>query len=261
MALGWHVLLAGAVNQGKSAMMLVLADSVLRAGYDVAVVNLEMPLRTMQYRYYPILTGLDAENFERGTVNEKAVVELNEKLMDLRFRSEKPPRMFVSKRPERNLERIMEEMRWRVEDGVRVFFLDYLQLLKTGTSEQEDRQRVVEISSRLFEFAHEWDVLTVGLSQFARSTTREKKDRPTIEGMFGSASLEGDADQVLLLDHTRYEQDLMRAWIHRTYLLLAKNRHGGKGDIPFEWDWRTFRAREALDDEIHEWPGQKKGAP
>ena len=69
------------------------------------------------------------------------------------------------------------------------------------------------INIDLFEFAHDWDVLTVGLSQFARSTTREKKDRPTIEGMFGSASLEGDADQVLLLDHTRYEQDLMRAWI------------------------------------------------
>lgn len=78
-----------------------------------------------------------------------------------------------------------------------------------------------------------------------------------MEGMYGSASLEGDADQVVLLDHSRYEKDIVRPWIHRTYVLLVKNRWGGKGEIPIEWDWRTFRVREALDDELHLWPGQK----
>ncbi len=32
------------------------------------------------------------------------------------------------------------------------------------------------------------------------------------------------------------------------------NRHGDHGEIPIEWDYRTLRVREALPDEVDEWP-------
>jgi replicative DNA helicase len=254
-ALGWHILLAGAVNQGKSGMMLNLVDKTLKSGYDAAVFSLEMSLSAIKYRYYPIMTGIEAEGLERGYVNQESAAELVAILGRL-AKGEQRHRLFVNEKPNRDLNAVLDGMYELEEMGVRVFFVDYLQLMKAGASEREERHRVAEISSAMFQFAHETNVLTVGLSQFARTTTRDRDNKPIMEGMYGSSSLEADADQVVLLDHSRYKADEIRPWLHRTFLLLAKNRHGGKGDIPFEWNWKTFQAREAMEDEVHLWPGE-----
>ena len=98
------------------------------------------------------------------------------------------------------------------------------------------------------------NVVTVGLSQMNRQTSSNRVDSPFAQGLIGSSSLENDADQVLLLDHSRYEKGNRSA---KTWALLAKNRHGSQGDIPIEWDYKTLRVREALPDEEGEWPKGK----
>jgi replicative DNA helicase len=74
--------------------------------------------------------------------------------------------------------------------------------------------------------------------------------------LIGSSSLENDADQVLVLDHSRYARqgDLAKSWA-----ILGKNRHGGTGSIPIEWDFRTLTMREGLPHELREWPD--RGTP
>jgi len=48
--------------------------------------------------------------------------------------------------------------------------------------------------------------------------------------------------------------------LHRTWLKIGKNRHGGKGMVPIEWDWKRFRCRQAEPDEEAEWPGYEQAA-
>ena len=72
-------------------------------------------------------------------------------------------------------------------------------------------------------------------------------------------SLEANSDQVVLLDHSRYEQDPLKSHLARTWMVLDKNRHGPRGSFPVEWDYRTLSIREALPDEEAEWPQHPGG--
>ena len=103
----------------------------------------------------------------------------------------------------------------------------------------------------MLEWAKQRNVVTVGLSQVNRRTSGDGSTAPVVQGLIGSSSLENDADQVLLLDHSRYQKGDRSA---KTWALLAKNRHGGQGEIAIEWNYKTLRVREALPDEEGEWP-------
>ena len=78
-----------------------------------------------------------------------------------------------------------------------------------------------------------------------------------MQGLFGASGLENDGHQVALIDHSRYEKTEGGA---RTWLLVAKNRHGPDIEIPVWFDHRSLAVREALPDEEHLWPGQKGAA-
>ena len=70
-------------------------------------------------------------------------------------------------------------------------------------------------------------------------------------GLFGGMILEASCDLIALLDHSRYERDQNTA---RTWLIIAKNRHGPTLEIPIEWDYRTLSVREGDPHEEHLWP-------
>src|SRR5690606_23322524 len=78
-------------------------------------------------------------------------------------------------------------------------------------------------------------------SQYNRSTSAQKEDRPSPQSLMGGSALENDSVQVLLLDHTQYTKDGEFA---DTVLLLAKNRHGPTLDIPIRWDYSTLTMME-----------------
>ena len=132
--------------------------------------------------------------------------------------------------------------------------MDYLQLATSRNAESLFRE-VSDISSRIREFAQRMEVVTISLSQLNRQTSGDRFNSPAAQGLIGSSSLENDSDQVLLLDHSRYERGDGRS--AKTFALLAKNRHGGQGEIPIEWDYRSLRVREALPDEESEWPTRR----
>jgi replicative DNA helicase len=142
------------------------------------------------------------------------------------------------------------------EAGIRFFVVDYLQLAQTGSDEAVYRA-VTEVSAEVMTFAHQHEVVTVGLSQINRTASTDRDNRPQPQGLIGSSSLENDADQVLLLDHTRYERDGLSPHLARTFLLIAKNRHGPCGSLPIEWNYRTLRVREASPDEEEAWPKRR----
>jgi replicative DNA helicase len=96
-------------------------------------------------------------------------------------------------------------------------------------------------------------ITTIGLSQLNRETSKAKGERPSKEGMIGGSSLENDADQVLLLDHSRRSdvfspEGRPRGWTG--WLNLDKNRHGPNAEVPIRFDPDTFRIRERMPDEI-----------
>jgi len=255
LAYGWHVIIGGATNMGKSNLAVNLAARAAEEGHPVAFVSLEMARHQVQARLYSILTGEDSDRFARGQCDNSALRALREMGDRLTLGNGVPGLVLVNDRPVRNIYDISRSLaRFHEDYGVRCFIVDYLQLVSTGTDEDRRRQ-VQEISAALMVASHEYEWLTIGLSQLNRYTSRERKISPEVEGLTESSSLENDADMVLLLDHSKYAEDAERPWIHRTFLKVAKNRHGGRGSIPLEWNWKNFRAREPHPDEEHLWEG------
>ena len=135
------------------------------------------------------------------------------------------------------MERILREA---VDAGCRLLILDYLQLVSVqGSQRQDDAMR--QVSAMVQGLAFQYDVNTLALSQFNRSTTANADAPPTIFGLAGSSAIENDADQVLLIDHTT------RQTVHdgKTFkLLLDKNRHGPSAPMTLHMDTHTLRITE-----------------
>lgn len=254
LAYGWHVVLAGATNMGKSNLAINVACHAIQAGHSVVFVSLEMARHQIQQRAYSILTGEDSDRFSRGRTGPEELPVLNAMSDGVASAHQQRPMLLVNEKPIRNVHEITSNLDWFADTfGTRLFIVDYLQLCETG-SDEERRRQVMEISATLMTYAHQNEALTIGLSQLSRHFTRDKGLSPEVEGMTESSSLENDADMVLLLDHSLYAKDQLCPWIHRTWLKIGKNRHGGKGSVPIEWNWKNYRAREALADEVDLWP-------
>jgi replicative DNA helicase len=260
LSLGWHTVIGGATNMGKTMLALNLAARAIHAGYDVGLVSLEMSVEQIQHRVYSILSGIEANELGRSTFNPARSGELKASIGKLYGTKNAQPLLLVNTEPVRDVDAILANLEWfKQEFGVRVFVVDYLQLCTTG-NEDDIRKQVAKVSGKMFTYAHHAGALTVALSQLNRFSTRDKKVPPSAESLTESSSLENDADVVALLDHANYEKDVSRPWLHRTWIRIAKNRHGAKGNVPIEWDWKTFTAREAMADEEADWPGATQNA-
>ena len=249
LALGWHVIVAGSTGHGKSLMALNMAAKAIKAGEVVAFMSLEMSTAQIASRLYAMLTDTDVRLLERGKTPPP---EVERKLCEIH--EETGGRFLTNEQPVHEISRIQAQIRYWVEEkGARLCIIDYLQLATSRTAETLYNE-VSDISSSVIELAKRLNIVTVGLSQMNRRSSGDGSASPVVQGLIGSSSLENDADQVLLLDHSRYERGDRSA---KTWALLAKNRHGALGEIPVFWDYRTLRVREALPDEEGEWPKGK----
>src|SRR5581483_12221049 len=109
------------------------------------------------------------------------------------------------------LEARAKARRLKAEHGLDLIVIDYLQLMR-GRSGQENRQQEIsEISRSLKALAKELNVPVVALSQLSRAVeARAQRDfRPQLSDLRESGALEQDADVILFLYRARvYKEDV-----------------------------------------------------
>ena len=255
LATGWHVLVAANPGIGKSLMALNLAARFTAAPAYVGILTLEMSAEQVTTRWLSIVSGTPLRKLEQGdSFDEVAATAAWDKAGLVPGH-----RLHVEdSRAVRNLDGALATMRQWQDHGVSAFIIDYMQLLTTPAG-GDLRMQTQEVSLSLADFAKDNNVLTIGLSQFNRETSRNYEAPPQIQGLYGGAVLEGDADQVVMIDHSRHEKVVKDGTLCgvRTWVLLGKNRHGPGPEIPVYIDYKTLRMTEALQDEEHLWPGVK----
>lgn len=245
---GWNVTIGANTGNGKSLMALNFAAAALEAGECVGFVSLEMSKEQLSTRLYAVSSGIRVIELEKGPSYNPLALEQAYEGMKERFGY--TPHLLVNNDPLSSVHEVQDMLDTMRTNGCRWFVVDYIQLVGSGSMDSILRQ-VTEASSLLRRYAKKHKVTIVGLSQFNRTTSMERKLRPLPQGLMGGSPLENDSDLVLLLDHSRRETHGHTA---RTYLMNAKNRHGPVGDLPIEWDFSTLRAREAFPDEEQLWP-------
>mgnify|MGYP003676088594 CR=1 FL=1 len=140
------------------------------------------------------------------------------------------------------------------ENGSKLIILDHLQLVRSDQRSAEIAAAATEVSEALREYAHTHSVCIVGLSQLNRTASSQRDRQPTMHDLWGGTSMESNANQVMMIDHSRQAPGVANHLL-MTYLILDKNREGpARIHIPVEIDFKTGVWRQAEPHEEDLWP-------
>jgi replicative DNA helicase len=160
--------------------------------------------------------------------------------------------------------------RMKERHGIRLFVIDYLQLLQSSTSRRGDpnrAQEIAEISSGVKGLAKELEVPVIVLSQLNRELERDKTRKPRLSDLRESGAIEQDADVVGLLykasakdprepasgeddDDAAPDNDAVPV-----NLLIAKQRNGPTGDVHLTFLRSFTRFESAAKVHLEDAPG------
>ena len=124
---------------------------------------------------------------------------------------------------------IISMMREIVVNKTKVFAIDYVQLVRTGS--KSEYEQVTEVAQRLQNFARENNVTVIALSQI--SNEHAKDQSRDVMGFKGGGSLPASADLAIELfnNNTREERDqkMHDKQPFSVNAVIKKNRHGRTG--------------------------------
>ena len=120
--------------------------------------------------------------------------------------------------------------RLKQSEDIGVIFIDYLQLMTSGSRVESRQQEVSDISRGVKALARELEVPIVCLSQLNRAAEQREGHRPRMSDLRESGSIEQDADVVIFLYrpwvYTQDDEDEGKADV-----IVAKQRNGPTGSI------------------------------
>lgn len=237
---GEMVILAARPSQGKSALMLNIAENLARFGHAVALFSLEMSRRELTHRLLSAASGVSSMAFRTGTPSRDAAQRVADAIAA--FPRE---RLLVDDTPGLTVMQLRAKARrLAARHQVAAVFVDYLQLMTAPGNDRENRQvEVSAISRGVKALARELDLPVVALCQLNRKSTDREDNRPRMSDLRESGSLEQDADVVLLLHREEQHHPGDEDWRERNRdkigvaeLIIAKQRNGPTGSVTLTWD-------------------------
>jgi len=131
--------------------------------------------------------------------------------------------------------------KWKIEHGIEVVVIDYLQLMTAGKGYSGNREgEISHISRNLKIIAKELDLSIIALAQLSRAVESRADKRPQLSDLRESGSIEQDADGVVFLLRPSYygitEDENGNDLTNTLEMIVSKNRHGGLGSLLFTCD-------------------------
>ena len=120
--------------------------------------------------------------------------------------------------------------RLKIEHGIDLILIDYLQLMSGSSSAESRQQQVSEISRSIKALAKEMGCPIIALSQLSRAPEQRTDHRPMLSDLRESGSIEQDADLVMFLYRDEYynketeEKNVAEC-------IVAKQRNGPVGTV------------------------------
>lgn len=237
---GELIIIAARPSVGKTTFMLNLMrkaagtkDDFFTADVRTAFLSLEMSRREIIKRLIMMIKGIDKESVESKLEELKKDRDVKRLLS----------RMIIYEGSS-SLDSILSFMRRMAYKGVRVFFVDYLQLIRMRTKSGNRNEELSIISRALKNFAKENDVIVFAGSQLNREVT--KSDKPSLHHLRDSGSLEQDADTVMfLIPKTSGTMNIIM-------IDVQKHRNGKLGLAAFLFNKNTQRFSETRNSDFED---------
>lgn len=257
---GEMIVIAARPSMGKTSLAMCIAENVvLNSKLAVGVFSLEMTAESLVLRMLCSNARVNLRNIREGFMTESDFPKLTSSAGKM---SSAP--LFIDDTPGLSILQLRARARrmWQ-QHGVKLFVVDYLQLLhSTSRRAQENRQQeIAEISSGIKALAKELAVPVIVLAQLNRELEKDKSRKPRLSDLRESGAIEQDADLVGLL-YKPSSDDEETAPVEEASdgipvnLLIAKQRNGPTGDVhlTFLKPYTRFEsAAKVSDDDI---PGQ-----
>ena len=243
------VILAARPSIGKTTLALDIVRHVaVVSKASVGVFSLEMSKEQLVDKLLCAQAGVDLWKMRTGRLSDREGDDDFPRIgQAMGLLSE--AKIFIDDSASSNvMEMRTKARRLKLEHGLDLLVVDYLQLMEgRGTSESRV-QEVSEISRSLKAIARELNVPVLALSQLSRATETRSPAIPKLADLRDSGSIEQDADVVLFIyrrakDRTR---DCPEDQRHIAEIYLEKHRNGPTGMIKLFFDEQkvTFRSLE-----------------
>jgi replicative DNA helicase len=239
MTSGFHpgemIVIAARPSMGKTSLAMNIAEHVaLEQKLPVGVFSLEMTSESLVLRMLCSRSRVNLRNIRDGFLAERDFPKLTGAAGKL---ANAP--LFIDDSSGLSILQLRAKARRMSQQyGIKLFVIDYLQLLHSTARRAENRQQeIADISNGVKSLAKELNVPVIVLSQLNRELEKDKNRKPRMSDLRESGSIEQDADLVGLLYKpssgddddaapTGEEQDAVPV-----NLLIAKQRNGPTGDV------------------------------
>lgn len=250
MGKGDLVVLGGATSMGKTSMAQQVAWMVAKNGPKrVMVFTLEMTAEEYTKRHLAQMTGITTVAQEAGTITSTEMTKLivaSQAFRDMPIWIDGSPTMTVPQIRSR-------ARRLRRRGGVDFILIDHLRFIAPDDPRAQERDQIQQVTRDLKALAKELQVPVLLVAHLNREANKRDNHKPTLSDLYGSASIEQNADVVAFVhreeywlakeepsnrggdDYTDWENDI-RPHRGRADLIVAKRRRGPTGESRLGWN-------------------------
>ena len=255
---GEMIVIAARPSMGKTSLAMNIVEAVaIDQKLPVGVFSLEMTSESLVMRMLCSRARVNLRNVRDGFLAERDFPKLTAaagKLANAQLYIDDTSGLSI-------LQLRAKARRMHQQFGIKLFVIDYLQLLHSTARRAENRQQeIADISNGVKSLAKELDVPVIVLAQLNRELEKDKSRKPRLSDLRESGSIEQDADLVCLLyaDFSKKSEDDEGGGggedaqeARAVNLLIAKQRNGPTGDVllTFLKSYTRFESRAKVNDE------------
>lgn len=232
------VLIAARPSMGKTAFVLNVVEHVaMKKNMPCMIFSLEMSAEQLVQRMLAMETGIDSQKLRIGNLNDNDWDQLIRGVVQVGS-----SKIMIDDTPGISITELRSKCRKiKLEKGLDIVIIDYLQLMSgSGKSSENRQQEISEISRNLKALARELKAPVVALSQLSRACETRTDHRPMLSDLRESGAIEQDADIVMFLyREDYYKKDTEN--INEAEVIIAKQRNGPIGTVKLVWKPETTK--------------------
>jgi replicative DNA helicase len=227
---GDMVLVAARPSMGKTTFALNLAqNAALRGGKSIAIFSLEMSKEQLAYKLLCAEANVDMLRLRTGDLDDRDwenIARASGPLAAAKIYIDDSAGVSV-------MEMRSKCRRLKIEHGIDMILIDYLQLM-SGSNSESRQQEVSEISRSIKALAKEMQCPVIALSQLSRAPEQRADHRPMLSDLRESGSIEQDADVVMFLYRDEYYNKETEDK-NVAECIISKQRNGPTGTVKLAW--------------------------
>ena len=228
------ILVAARPSMGKTALVLNIAQhACFKENRRCLFFSLEMSKEQLVNRLLAMESRVDSQNIRIGHLNDddwRGIIESAGVIGMSSLAIDDTPAISIA-------EMRSKCRRHKLEHGLDMVIIDYLQLMsgsRGGRSEVSRQQEISDISRGLKALARELQCPVLALSQLSRAVEQRPDHRPMLSDLRESGAIEQDADVVMFIYRDDYYNEASdRKGI--ADIILAKQRNGSIGTVSLAW--------------------------